>query len=235
MTSYQRISFLVFGLLLSTSFTVAAQSFTVGSDLMSRYVWRGYDFGESLSIQPTLAVSAGAFELGTWASYSISADGSGANEHDIYISYGIDLGESGSIGLALTDYYFPSPDGLGFFEFDGDGDGAHWIEPAISYSGPESMPISLMAAMFIHNDPDNSLYLEASYPVTVEDVELGFTLGAVAGESGFYGTDGFSLVNVGITASRTIPVTDRFELPVSVSYVLNPDTERTFLVFGVSF
>ena len=92
-----------------------------------------------------------------------------------------------------------------------------------------------MAAMFIHNDPDNSLYLEASYPVTVEDVELGFTLGAVAGESGFYGTDGFSLVNVGITASRTIPVTDRFELPVSVSYVLNPDTERTFLVFGVSF
>src|SRR5690625_3783970 len=39
-----------------------AQRFNVGADIVSRYVWRGTDFGESVSIQPTLSFSAGGFE-----------------------------------------------------------------------------------------------------------------------------------------------------------------------------
>ena len=71
-------------LLVSTPLLTNAQSIGFGADFYNRYVWRGYDFGDSFSVQPGLAFTAGSFELGTWGSYSISADGAGANEHDLY-------------------------------------------------------------------------------------------------------------------------------------------------------
>ncbi|MEX0601102.1 MAG: hypothetical protein WD205_10685, partial [Rhodothermales bacterium] len=85
-----------------------------------------------------------------------------------------------------------------------------------------------------YNDPDNSLYLNASVPFAVSGVDMSFGVGASAGESGWYGTDGFAIIDVALTGSKSIPITDSFELPVFVQYVLNPDAERTFLVFGVS-
>lgn len=222
---------LVSGLVLAAAFvlplTVSAQSFSIGSDLMSRYVWRGTDFGESLSIQPTLEFSSGGLAIGTWASYSIAADGSGANEHDIYLSY-----TAGAFSFGVTDYYFPGPGGVGFFDFSDEGDGAHWIEPFISFAPSESF--SLWASVFAYNDPDNSIYIEGSYAFEVDDVSLGLTAGLVPSESAFYGNSDFALVNVGLSASKEVPITDQFSLPVSVSYIINPDSERTFLVFGIS-
>ena len=217
---------------------VLAQSVAIGADVASRYVWRGYDFGESFSVQPTLEYTQGPVSVGSWASYSISADGSGANEHDLYLSV-----VAGPVSLGVTDYYFPTPpDLLGedattaeFFNFDGGGNGAHYVEPFVSYQGPGSFPIALYAAAFVYNDPDHSVYLEASYPFVIDGVDLGVTLGAVPLESSFYGTDGFSIVNIGLSASKAVSITESFALPLSVSYILNPDMERTYLVFGISF
>ena len=95
--------------------------------------------------------------------------------------------------------------------------------------------MTLYGAAFVHNDPDRSVYLQASLPLQVDGVALGLTAGAVTAESAFYGTDGFALVNLGLAASKDIPLTDRFALPVSVAYVLNPDAERSYLIFGLSF
>lgn len=229
-----RIKFatLLFSLAFLTAGVSVAQSFSLGADMVSRYVWRGTDFGESASVQPALSFSQGGFEIGTWASYSFSADGAGANEHDIWIGYTVEAGEAGSFSFGVTDYYFPAPGGSDFFDFSGDGEGSHWIEPFMSYTGPEKFPVTLYGALFAHNDPDNSLYLEASLPIKVDGVELGLTAGAVSGESAFYGTDGFAFVNLGLAASKAIPITEQFALPINVAYILNPDTERSFLVFG---
>jgi hypothetical protein len=201
-----------------------AQGVSLGADIVSRYNWRGYDFGESLSIQPALTFSNSGFEIGTWASYSISANGAEANEHDIWLGYTIESVSSGSFSFGLTDYYFPSPGGMGFFEFDGDGDGSHWLEPYVNYTGPESFPISLYGAVFVHNDPDNSGYVQLSFPFMAEDVELGFVLGAVTNESSFYGTDGFAIVNLGLSAAKSIPITDAFALPISMTMKLKSTT-----------
>lgn len=228
---------LAFALVLLTPGASLAQTFSLGADLMSRYVWRGYDFGESFSVQPALTFGSGGFEIGSWASYSISADGVGATEHDLWLGYTVETDGSGSFSFGVTDYYFPAgadEDGsFNFFNFDGDGDGAHYIEPYASYTGPESFPLTLYGAVFVHNDPDNSIYLEASVPFSVEEVELGLTAGAIAGESAFYGTDGFALVNLGLSASKDLKISDALSLPVSVAYILNPDIERTYLVFGI--
>ena len=215
-----------------TTPSLFAQSFSLGTDLVSRYVWRGADFGESASFQPSLAFDAHGFEVGTWASYSISPDGAGANEHDVWVSYTIEAGRSGSFSLGVTDYYFPAPDGSDFFDFSGDGTGSHWVEPFVRYTGPASFPITLHGAVFVHNDPDHSVYLEAGLPVRVDGVVLGLTAGVVANKSTFYATEGFALVNLGLSATKEIALSEQFTLPVSVAYILNPDQERSFLVIG---
>ena len=227
----QKPAALTLAILAISAFTLApamAQSFDFGADVVSRYVWRGTDFGESASIQPALSFSAGGFEVGTWASYAMNPESASFNEHDLWLSY-----TTGPLSFGVTDYYFPNL-GAGFFDFDGGGNGAHYVEPFVSFSGPEAFPVSFFAGYFAHNDPDNSVYLNASYPFVIEEVELSFGLGVSAVESVMYGTDGFGIVEVALAASRDVPLTDTFALPISVSYVLNPYAEKSFLVLGLS-
>jgi len=223
--------------LLALTCTPASAQVSIGSDLTSRYVWRGFDFGESFSVQPSLSYSRGGFTIGTWASYSISQDGSAANEHDLFVSFA-----RGPVEVGLTDYFFPAPPGPNgvpetaeFFNYDNGGDGAHVLEPYVAVSGPEAFPIQLSAAVNAYNEPDHSVYLEAAYTVTVDGgVDIGATAGFVPMESAFYQTDGPNFVNLGLSAAKAIEITDDFSVPVHVRYVLNPETERTFLVFGLS-
>ncbi len=212
----------------------SAQSVSLGADFVSRYVWRGTDFGESVSVQPSLSVSGGGFEIGSWASYSAGASGSFANEHDLWIGYSVETAQAGTVGFGITDYYFPSPKAEGFFNFDGGGNGAHFLELYMSYSAPVSFPVTLYAAVMTHNDPDNSLYLEGSLPVTVGGTSMGVTLGMAVGQSEFYGVESASVINMGLSAEKELKITDDFSLPLSVAYILNPTHERSFLVFGFS-
>ena len=225
---------LLLALILASASPLYAQSFSLGTDIVSRYIWRGTDFGESASIQPALTFSAGGFEIGAWASYAFSPEAADVNENDLWFGYTVETENAGSFSFGVTDYYFPAPGGPDFFDYSGNGEGAHWIEPYASYTGPASFPVTLYGAVFAHNDPDNSVYLEASIPVQVDGVELGLTAGAVGGKSAFYGTDGVALVNLGLSATKAITLSEQFTLPVSVAYILNPAAEQSFLVFGLS-
>ena len=210
---------------------VSAQSASIGADIVSRYVWRGLDFGESMSVQPGLTLGFGGLEVGAWGSYSISASGAGANENDLWATYTYETASGASFGVGMTDYYFPSPRAEGYRDAD-----SHTQEVSVAVSGSEAFPVSLYAGMVL--DDDKPIYFEASVPFMVGDVELGFHAGAVSGESAFYATEGFALVNLGITASKELTITDSFAPPVSVSYIVNPaDSDsgnRAFLVFALS-
>lgn len=206
-----------------------AQELSLGADLVSRYVWRGTDFGSSASVQPGLSVAFGSLEIGTWASYSLV--NSMSEEHDFYISYGIS-----DITLAVTDYYYPSvffaaDQNYGFFNFDDDGNGAHVVEVSAAYSS-EGFPLSLLVAYNVYNDVDDSFYAEASYAAGIFDIFLGLTTGS----SAWYGVagDGIAVINAGITASKDIPITESFTLPLFGQVILNAETERSFFVIGVS-
>ncbi len=220
-----KTSFIVilFSIFLGTTLTFGQVS--LGTDVNSRYVWRGIDFGQSLSYQPSLSYSSGGFEIGTWGSYAIS--NSAANELDLWVSYSIEINESSSLSLGLTDYFFPAVAG-GYFDFNTDG--SHVIEPFISYSSSFSITAYLNAL----NDPDNSIYINASIPFTVDDISLEAFLGFVPSASAWYGTSGAAIQDIGITASKEIPFTDTFSLPISTSFIVNPYTESSFLLFGFS-
>ena len=207
-----------------------AQSVSLGADIVSRYVWRGADFGESLSLQPALTLGFGGLEVGAWGSYSISASGASANENDLWATYTMEASRGASLSLGVTDYYFPAPGSQGFSYTD-----AHTLELSVSVTGPESFPISIYGGVMTRNDPNNSVYLEASLPVAAGgDVDLGLVAGMVAGASDFYKTKGAAVVNLGLSATKALAITDSFAPPVSVSYILNPDQDRAYLVFGMS-
>ena len=207
--------------------SATAQSASIGADIVSRYVWRGIDFGESMSVQPFLTVGRGGFEAGAWASYSISASGAGANENDFWMTYTVETSNGASFAVGFTDYYFPAPRADGFTYKS-----AHTMEFSLAFSGPESFPLSLFAGLV--SDDDNPLYIEAGLPLALVDgVDLGLRAGMVSTASFFYKTGGAALVNLGITAGKDLEITDSFAVPVSVSYIFNPDQDRAFLVFAL--
>ena len=208
---------------------VSAQSASIGADIVSRYVWRGLDFGESMSVQPGLTLGLGGLEFGAWGSYSISASGAGANENDFWVTYTYEASSGASVAVGMTDYYFPGPRAVGYRHAE-----AHTQEVSVAVSGSEAFPVSLYAGLVL--DDDKPVYFEASVPFTVGDVELGIHAGAVSGESRFYATEGFALVSLGIAASKELAITDSFAPPVSVSYIVNPSeaVNRAYLVFALS-
>jgi|GEM_PF-3187968 hypothetical protein len=119
---------------------VAEGPLGIGADLVSRYVWRGTDFGNSASVQPYIAYATGNLEIGAWSSWALTAAGAGANENDLYISY-----SAGPVGLTLTDYYFPESNKF----FDYADDGKHILEISASL-GVEAF--SLMGAFNFRGD-----------------------------------------------------------------------------------
>jgi hypothetical protein len=188
-----------------------------GADVVSRYVWRGTDFGNAVNVQPGISYSKGAVEVGAWSSWAIT--GGGANENDLYISYA-----AGPVSLTLTDYFLPGLTGDDQFFSYGDDKGVHILEVMASYA-TEDMPISITGAFNVSGDSEDSFWLEATYDLGEMD-ETAVSITAGAG-NGAYTTDSDpTLVTIGVNLSKG----DYF-----ASYILNPDKESTFLVFGRSF
>ncbi|MCF6269400.1 MAG: hypothetical protein L3J41_06810 [Melioribacteraceae bacterium] len=222
-------------ILISSTNLFAQAEVSVGADLVSRYIWRGLDFGSSPSIQPTVALTTGSFEVGVWGAYQLGRDGATmpTDEIDLYLGYTFNIGNS-SLGLVVTDYYYPQ----GKFkigDIDGDGNGAHTIEVGAIYSGPESFPIYLSGYVNVHNDPDYSAYFEVGYSTAVQNVSLDFFIGATpGGVNAYYNTDSFSVTNIGIKAAKEIKINNDFSLPIFGSLILNPNQDIAYLVFGIS-
>ena len=79
-----------------------AQSVHVGADFVSRYVWRGSDFGESFSVQPALTLGHSGLKVGAWGSYSLSSDAAMSNELDLWASYTVTTTSAGSFSVSLA-------------------------------------------------------------------------------------------------------------------------------------
>jgi hypothetical protein len=243
--SFNRIKLL---LILSFFLTTSAfAQFSVGSDFVSRYIWRGFDIGESPSIQPTVEYGISGLAIGFWGAYPTVDVNTGTEEIDFYGSYSIDLKKSGSLSIGFTDYMFPTSTGFHIGNFNNyDGmkiydnvdtvyGGSHYIEINAGYSGTENFPITLSFNVFVYNLENNPIYFEVGYSASVEDVGLAFFVGGTTGDDNkYYATDSFGLINVGLTASKEIKCTDDFSLPIFGSVIVNPETEDLLYVLGLS-
>lgn len=203
-----------------------------GTDLYTRYIWRGINLGgDAPSFQPSISYTAYGATIGFWGAYSFPGDVNYA-ENDLFLSYSLATESAGTFSAIFTDYYFPNaPVHFGHFE-DG---GAHILEGGVSYSGPAVFPISLSGFVNFHNDPDNSVYLQIGYTFPIGEATLTPAVGLAPDKSVYYGTEKAAVINVSITAAKSIPITDKFAIPINVSYINNPNLDVSNLVFGLGF
>ncbi|MCX6179325.1 MAG: hypothetical protein NT163_08195 [Chlorobiales bacterium] len=197
----------------------AADGFKVGADVVSSYVWRGTDYGDSPAIQPSVTYTfpGSGIIVGAWGSYAIS-DNNGLGrykEADLYATLPV-----GPFSVTVTDYN-TSANAPKAFNYTSTG--PNTVEASVGY---EQDNLSLLAAInFAGNDFNNAKYVEAGYKFSSKD---GYTAKAFIGagdEVYTLGTD-FKIVNLGVSVSK-----DRF----TGAYIYNPDTEKSNLVFTASF
>lgn len=202
---------------------------SVGADLVSNYIWRGQNLGAA-SVQPSIGISYAGLSFGTWGSTSF--DGS-STEIDWTLGY-----EVAGFYVGVTTYYNTGE----FFDWKSDAS-TNLLEANLSYTLPESFPLTISANTMLtgvldKNADDNqnfSTYAELSYPFSVSSVDMSVAVGMVLGESAYYITDGFSIYNITVGASKSIKITDDYSMAVFSSVTLNPVTEGTYLSLGVSF
>jgi hypothetical protein len=193
-----------------------AQDISVGADIVSSYVWRGMDCGDSAAVQPYVEFSSGGFAIGAWGSYTLGSD-EDVSEADLYVGYGFENG----LYVGLTDYYFPG-DGVEYLDTED-----HTYEANLGY---EAGAFSFSANMYFEDDNnEDDMYFEVGYDFGLASIFLG------GGDEAYTEDGDFAICNLGISADKEIEITDTFTLPMFGSVIVNPDSEDMYIVVGMSF
>ena len=235
----------------------------LGADLVSRYIWRGMIFGgNSPSIQPSFTYSIKGFEAGAWGAFSLSGSNY-SEEVDLHVSQSFahhmftvtltdyffpsDTGRYNyfQYGKDKTGHIFE-----GTLAFNGTEKFPLTVLVATNFYGADAIRTGDNPASPDFNRKTGiqySTYFEFGYPFTWKGVDFNTFLGFNAttpkkadpatgylGETGFYG-NGFGVVNLGFKASKAIPITKKYALPVMVSLMTNPQAGKIYFVFGISF
>jgi hypothetical protein len=230
-----------------------------GGDIVSRYIWRGKDYGNSPAIQPNFSVGVAGFKAGVWGSYGLSSYSQKINdttfkdmghyaECDLSVSYTYKW-----FTLMVTDYFFPNGltpnDNNKYFNYDSQTTG-HAIEGCLTFNGPEKFPIQVMACTFLYGADKGkdstgtyglgtknnySTYFEVSYPFKIHNIiDLKPFAAGIPFGSAIYGHSA-GIVNLGMTASKSIPIVkDKYAITLYTSLITNPQAQSIFLVFGVT-
>ena len=230
-----------------------------GADLMSRYIWRGLDYGNSPAIQPNMSFSWNGLNIGAWGSYAFAKQSIRINdttvteagtyaETDLFISYTYQW-----FTLMVFDYF--TVNGLNpnagnrYFDYNNATTG-HTFEGCMSFDGGEKFPLQVLASTLFYGDDKNrdstgifgsgtgnnySTYFELAYKINLKKigVELKPFIGGIPFGSSWYGTSA-GITNLGLSAKKEIPVTKAYSLPVQVSLIANPQAQSVFFVFGIS-
>ena len=214
-SSYSKFTLLTIVALLSTNISYS-QDF--GADLVSSYVWRGTQFGSGSHIQPYMDIGSGNLTGGVWGSFPTSAKG-GGNELDLWVSY-----DFGPLALTITNYTFPGEGGV-YSKDEGLFNGDYTeLSASTSIGG-----VDLSAGYFTEVE---ALYIELGTSIGVVDVALGY---GDDQSDPFYADGGSGIVNMSFSGSKDIQISDSYALPVFGSFIINPEAETAFLVFGISF
>ena len=216
----------------------------IAADLVSSYVWRGVlsTASPTPNFQPSIAFVKGGLEIGAWG----SSDFTGTYmETDLYVSF-----EKGPFKFTVTDYYCfntSDPD-LHYFNYSKEKTN-HIFESSVAYSGAESYPVTIEAnVMFAgadklwNDDLDKqdsckqaySTYIELGYALKYFSPFIGITPYDGYYGDGYGGSIGFNVVNVGLTAGKSLKITDSYSLPIKTTLGFNPQKGGMYLVFGIA-
>ena len=206
----------------------------IAVDVVSQYIWRGFDYG-GVSVTPAIGVSKKGF--------SFTAYGSTGFDTEQTKTLGLTLGyKRDGLSIMLTDFWysdaytpygkFPST----YFEYNARKT-THIYEASLGYDfGYTAVEWNTLLGGYDFYKSDGnraySTYVEVSVPFNISEVDFKAHIGFTPWE-GFY-ADGFNVVNTGIKASKTFYLS-KLAIPVSAQIIANPYSEQVFMFAGVGF
>jgi len=208
---------------------------SIGADVVSKYIWRGQDCGGA-SVQPAISIAKSGFSLTAWGSVGFNSEDT--DEIDLTLGY-----ETGGFSIAITDYWFNynGPDVEGskkrYFEYAAHKT-PHIFEATVGYD------FGFLAlnwnTYFAGDDYEKangkraySSYAEAIVPFKLGGFDFAAEVGLTPWE-GAYST-GFNVVNISLGATKEIKITDSFSIPAFAKLTFNPNQDKAYFAFGLSF
>lgn len=200
---------------------------SVNAELVSRYLWRGQNYGQAPSFQPGAEITWRGFAFGTWGAFGIAGDG--YPELDFYISKSI-----GKFTFAVWDYWYYDKDvNTSYFDYRSSST-SHMFEGQIMFSTGEKTRLNLLASsLFYGSDPSRSLYGEAEIERGFGKNELKLTAGYQF--KGEYYAPKSAFVNIGCTYTRYLFDFNKYSTYISISLTANPALGKTYLTAAVGF
>lgn len=206
-----------------------------GTQIVSRNIWRGSDYGAAPAFVPEIALEAKGIQIGAFGALSTLGTYS---EIDLFAAYNYK-----GFTMMFVDYFFPVENIAKnhYFEYRNKYT-SHVFEIAFQYERTNRFPIHLFVGTLFYGDdkdPDDgdnvySTYIEVGYAAHIGICDADFFVGYTpTAEPNFY-ADGRGFINAGITASKSIKITNSFDLPVFSSLIINPKAEKIFFVFGLT-
>lgn len=218
-------------------------SFSIGSELVSSYIWRGvYETG--VSLQPTITMSAGNFSATAWGSVDFAS--TPYKEMDITLAYIL-----GPVTLSLADLYWEGGAGnrdlisRNYFTFDNHT--PHRIEVGASWIVWKKLPLTLSWYTILFGAADincegnraYSSFFEIAYPFQLKGLGMKAGVGVVPWNAyGTYGIDrDFYVQNIFLNVGKTWKIRgcDDMNIGLFTNLIWNPALEDVNFVGGFSF
>lgn len=205
----------------------AKVEFAANAQLVSRYLWRGQDYGHAPSFQPGAELSWRGFAFGAWSALRIAGDGE--PELDFYISK-----ELGKFTFAVWDYWsYDKALRTQYFDYNS-ATTSHMFEGQVIYSTGERNQFNLLlSSLFFGADPTKSLYGEVEYVREFGKNEIALVAGYQFKGEYYAPHNGF--VNIGCSYLRYLWDFGKYSTFVSFSLTANPALKKTFLTVAVGF
>lgn len=213
-------------------------NFHLGLDLQTKYIWRGMEMmteDAAPVVFPCVNYSNKGFYGYVMGGYAINGKYS---EVDAGLSYSYKW-----ITIGFNDYYYPTttvPEDQ-YFNFKNK-DTGHWLEATVTIA-PENIPAYLTVSNFFagadkKNDGNQaySTYAEiGTHYDFLNDHQLALALGAAFNKSCYNGyAHNFGICNIELKYIYNVAMKN-FTLPLSVSYIINPVYEKSYVNLTASF
>jgi hypothetical protein len=237
--------------------TKESTGFSCDLQLVSRYYWRGIDIDKSPAFQPDFSYTwKNGFKVGLWGTFGFkqmkeTVDGVEENyghyaEFDPYISY-----TKNWFTIELNDYFTVSTIGESDYMNFKRGETGHSGVLNVTLGGTEKFPLSFTVSTVIYGadmtkdengewgmgDKNNySTYLEIIYPIEIKQIGLEINPEIGMTPWGGYGyAEKSAVVNAGVRLNKSIRFSEKYSVPMELGILNNPDAEKTYFIFKVSF
>ena len=204
-----------------------------GVDVNSAYIFRGATVNDEVNVTPYLEAALGDFTVGAWGNFN--TDSEQFDEIDVYVSYGLELGDGISGSIGYTEYTYPTA-------VDAAGAGVEADREISVGVTMDELPLTpSLTANFGIEGPflDDGIYitLSGSHDLEVGEfpVTAGATLGYEAGDN-FKDTTDTGLSHLTLSLGTEIS-----GVAISVAYVVETDDdvletdEDVVVTAGLSF